>query len=269
MTRSLFRRVLPLALLLAGCQNTTGGARIQFRVAAAGPDLDPAVIPTFLNLLDFDVTLSRAVLHIGAIYLNENPNISTADDQFGCYGGGRNVGQVLGGLDVNLLSPDPQLFPLIGEGTQSHARAASVWLSGTQRVDVTEDPQVILSIAGVAQHADQRYPFEGALTISRNRLVPPQVPETPGVNPICKERIIAPIPVSLRLAGDGLLLVRIDPFDLFAVTDFSQLRRDPLNPLQYRFSDRVDNQADLNVYANLRTASTYHFFWQPTQGRAR
>jgi hypothetical protein len=272
MTRWLFRKLLPLALLAAGCQNTTGGARINFRAAAAGPALAPADIPSFLNILEFDVTLSSAVLHIGAIYLNGNPNISTADNQFGCYGGGRNLGQVLGGLDVDLLSPDPQPFPVIGEGTQTEflAQAASVWLTGTKRVDDPNDSQVILSIAGVAQRANQRYPFQGELTIGNGRLVPPQNPNTPGVNPICKERIVAPIPIRINLVDDGLLLVRIDPFDLFAVTDFSQLKQVTTNPPLYVFTkDRVENVADLNLYANLRTASSYRFVWQPAQGRAR
>jgi hypothetical protein len=251
-------------LAVAGCQNTTGGARINFRAAAAGPDLAPVDVATFLNLLDFDVTLTKAILHVGAIYLNENANISTADDQFGCYGGGRDVGQVLGGLDVDILSRDPQPFPVVGEGTQSRARAAAVWLTGTQRVDQVDDPQVILDVAGIAQRAGQRYPFEGKLHIGGNRVVPPQTPATPGVNSICKQRIVAPIPTDIRLTEGGLLLLRIDPFDVFKVTDFSQL---PGGPLLYRFSDRADNLADQNVYGNLRTSSTYRFLWQPAEGR--
>ena len=261
MSERAFRAWVSLfGLLIAGCHNTTGGRRINFRAAAAGPDLDPADIPNFLNLRDFDVTLTRAILHIGAIYLNANARISTADDQFGCYGGGLDVGQVLGGLDVDLLSRDPQPFPVAGEGTQNHARAAAVWLTGAQRIDFVQDPQVILNVAGIAQRAGRRFPFEGSLTIGGNHVIPPQNPATPGVNPICKQRIVAPIPTDIHLAEGGLLLLRIDPFDLFAVTDFSQL---PGGPLLYRFSDRIDNQADQNVYGNLRTSSTYRFSWQP------
>ncbi len=241
--------VLLFGMLIAGCRNTTGEARLNFRAAAGGPDLAPADIPNFLNLLDFDVTLSKAILHIGAIYLNANDRISTADDQFGCYGGGRDVGQVLGALDVDLLARDPQPFPAPGEGIQARARAAAVWLTGTQRVDQVEDPQVILDVAGIAQRAGRRYPFEGKLHIGANHVIAPQNPATPGVNPICKQRIVAPVPTDIHLTAGGLLL-----------TDFSQL---PGGPVLYHFSDRIDNQADQNVYGNLRTSSTYHFSWQP------
>jgi hypothetical protein len=266
MRQRAFRACVSLfGLALAGCQNTTGETRLTFRAAAAGPDLAPADIANFLNLLDFDVSLSKAILHIGAIYLNANARISTADDQFGCYGGGRDVGQVLGGLDVDLLVPDPQPFPVIGEGIQSRARAAAVWLTGTQRVDQVDDPQVILDVAGTAQRAGQRYPFEGKLHIRANHVIPPQSPATPGVNPICKQRIVVTsLPTDIRLTEGGLLLVRVDPFDLFAVTDFSQL---PGGPPLYRFSDRSDNLADQNVYGNLRTGNIYRFFWQPAEGR--
>ncbi len=135
-----------------------------------------------------------------------------------------------------------------------------MWLTGTQRVDQVEDPQVILDVAGIAQRAGRTYPFEGKLHIGANHVIAPQSPATPGVNPICKQRIVAPIPTNFPLTEGGLLLLRIDPFDLFAVTAFSQL---PGGPPLYRFSDRIDNQADQNVYGNLRTASTYHFSWQP------
>ena len=253
-------------LLIAGCQNTTGETRLTFRAAAAGPDLARTDIANFLNLRDFDVTLSKAILHIGAIYLNASARISTADDQFGCYGGGRDIGQVLGGLDVDLLVPDPQPFPVTGEGFQARAHAAAVWLTGTQRVDQVEDPQVILDVAGIAQRAGRSYPFEGKLHIGANRVIAPQIPATPGVNPICKQRIVAPILTNISLTESGLLLLRIDPFDLFAVTDFSAL---PGGPGLYRFSDRADNLADQNVYGNLRTGSTYHFSWQPAEGRTR
>src|SRR5258708_29863098 len=123
-------RLLPLAWLMFGCQGSTGGARIHFRVAAAGPALDPGTIREFVNKQGFEVVVSRAVLHIGAIYLNANANISTASDQFGCYGGGLYVGQVQGGgLDVDLLSPELQYFSVLGEGEESPVRAAAVWLT--------------------------------------------------------------------------------------------------------------------------------------------
>jgi hypothetical protein len=246
-----------------GCHGSTGGARIHFRVAAAGPALDPATIREFVNRLGFDVVVSSAVLHIGAIYLNANANISTASDQFGCYGGGLYVGQVLGGLDVDLLSPELQYFGVLGEGEESPVRAAAVWLTGQKMADVVDDSQVILSIAGVARRANQSYPFNGALTIGRSHLVPPSSPATPGINPICKQRIIAPIGVGFQLSDGGLLVVRVDPYDLFAGTDFSTLPPVPnSNPPSYRFSDRINNLADADVFAQLTSDTTYAVSWQ-------
>lgn len=256
-------------LALAGCNQTTGGARITFRAAGAGPDLDPAEIPRFLNYLAYQVTLSRAILHIGAIYLNANPSISTANDQFGCYGGGRVVGQVLGALDIDLLSREPAPFPVLGEGTEWQARAAAVWLTGTQRVDITIDPQVILKVAGVAERAGQRYPFEGDLTIGANRLRPSPNPATPGIYPICKERIVAPVLIDARLTDGGLLLLRVDPAEIFRLVDFSSLPVSTTNPTTRTFSNGRDNTPTEDLYAGLTSAPTYHFFWQPAEGVAR
>jgi len=253
---------------VAGCNDTTGGARIKFRAAAAGPNADPADIATFVNRLGFDVTLTQAVLHIGAIYLNESNRISTADDQFGCFGGGRDVGQVLAGpdgMDVNLLSPDPQFFSVIGEGTESRVHAASIWLTGRQPISVVQDPQPILTIAGLAQRGGIAWPFVGAMPI--NHLTPSPSPATPGINPICKRRIVAPVPVNIPLLQDGgLLLLRLDPYDLFVGTDFSSLPP-PVRSI-YQFEDRSDIAADQNVYAGLSTATNYIISWQPPEGRS-
>jgi len=256
---------LPVCILLVllcalGCEKTTGGLRVTFRAAAAGPDDAPP--GEFINARGYHVVLNRAVLYIGALYLNQTTSGATVGLRHGCYASGTYAAQVLGGLNVDLLSPALQFFPVEGEGTSTRALAAEVWLNGSGRVDQIDDQTVILDIAGVAERGSNRFPFAGTLTIAQNRVIPPQIASTPGVNPICKQRIIAPIPIDITPANGGLLVLRVDAYDLFAATDFAQLNKVSDTPLLYRFSNKVDNTADQNVYGNMRTPRTYQFEWQ-------
>src|SRR5262249_15539754 len=148
---------------------------------------------TFTTGLGYQVTLTRAKVHIGAVYLNNALPVSGAQAT-SCVLPGIYVAEVargietdgvnIHGLTVDTLSPDPQPFPGKGEAIQDRGIVGEVWLTGDD-VSASDDPTVILDIAGTAEKGGAVYPFEGAVTIGKNRAVPVNDPAQPGAHPMC------------------------------------------------------------------------------------
>jgi hypothetical protein len=267
--RRLARRAAPaafaavtLAVLVMGaaCVGTTGSGTVRFDAAAAGPADATGGPLTFTSGRGYDVTLTRAVVHVGAVYLDQTMPASGSQET-ACTLPGTYVAEVTSGRDVDVLSPTPQPFPDPGDGTRTAARAAQVWLTGGA-VDEVDDPTVILSIAGVAARDGATYPFEGKVTIERNRLPASTDPSLPGAHPICKERIVSPIPVALAPRAAGGLLVRVDPRGFFTNVEFRELEKVSDDPALFRFSDDAATQPSANLYAGLRASTgVYTFVW--------
>jgi hypothetical protein len=260
---------LLVALSCVSCVGTTGGEVIGFSAAASGPEDAQAGQPLdFVSDLGWNVRLSMAKLHVGAIYFNRSMPVSGVQ-QTSCILPDTYLGQVTSGLDVDLLSPEPQPFPTLGEGvTAPPAAVAQVWLTGG-RIDRQDDPTPILQIEGSAEKDRQRKPFTGTITIGTNRIAKASSDATKiGADPICKKRIVTPIQVSIELKKTGSLLLRIDPRLLFTNVDFSALRGSDEG---FFFTDdsTSGDQPSVNLYNNLRAAGTagyprlYEFEWVP------
>ena len=249
-----------LGLALCACGGT-GGALVTFHAAAAGPADAVAGRPlVFTNELGYQVTLTRARLHIGGLYLNRSVPAPGAQAT-SCILPGIYTGQVTSPLDVDVTSPVAQPFAADGEGTADPSQTGEVWLFGSD-VNATDDPTVIADVAGTAAQGATSIAFTGRFTIGQNRAVPPGNPALPGSSPLCKQRIITPIPVDFTLAQGGTLLLRVDPRAWFAKVDFSELQPDPSNPAQRKFLDRTQGQPDVAFYNGLHFATTYVFNWQ-------
>jgi hypothetical protein len=247
-------------LMLVACVESTGGDMVTFHASAAGPVDATSPLP-FLADNGYQITLTRARLHIGAIYLNESAPISVAQET-SCTLPGLYVAEVTASLDVDLLSVSPMRFPELGRGNTHHAVVGEVWLSGGD-VNASNDTTVILDIAGTASKDGADYPFDGIVTIGSNRAIPVKDPALPGSNPICKQRIVSPIPTDITLADGGELLLRIDPRAFFDNVDFSSLERVQESPPLYRFADRTDGQPNVNLYKGLRSRlGVYTFSWR-------
>ena len=263
------KRIL-LCFLIAGCNATTGGHRFTFNAAAAGSADLPGGPISFQTAAGWTVNLTRAVIHIGALYLNQTVFGGGPEMALGCYSSSTYSGEVLGALDVDALNPNPQPFPVQGNGIDLEAKSAEVWLNGGV-IDAPDDPTIILDIAGTATNAAQTIPFQGGLTIGQNRTIPTQNPALPGLNPICQQRIVRPIVFDVTLSQGGTLLVRIDPRQLFGAADFSTLMQASITPPLWQFPDCSGtncagrgSQAEQLVYDGLRSASgTYSFEWTP------
>ena len=258
------KRVLPtVALLLPACLGTTGSRIVSFHVDAAGPadavDGQPLGFDTGRG---WHVELTKATLHIGAVYLDESLPVSGAQDT-SCILEGVYAGQETSALDMNVLSPAPQPFGSPGNGTADRAITGEVWLTGGD-VNAADDSTTIVDVEGAASRAGSRYPFTASVTIGSNRAVASTNPALPGANPICKQRIVAPIPVDLVPTDGGTLLVRVDPRGWFGDVDFSQMQQTASNPAAYVIPDDDTTQAGSALFDGVHASTgVYSFGWQP------
>ncbi len=261
------------AIVLGGviaCTGTTEYQLYDFPAAAAGAADATSPLAFDESTTDghvWHVILTEATLHIGAVYLNQSAPVSGAQGTE-CILPGTYTGEVLGspidggasGVTVNLLSSSPQMFPSPGHGSTYPTLVGQVWLTGGD-VNASSDATKILLVAGTAtDDAGASIPFEGGISIGTNRVPSGQ---TGGGNPICKQRIVSPIPTSAQVQSSGGLLVRIDAKRLFVNVDFSQLR--PFSGT-YEFSDDPTSsdytQPSINLYANLQSTGTYAISWE-------
>jgi len=235
------KSLLASFLFVCGCGGTTGSALVTFRGEASGPsDADGAPL-SFTTGAGADVTLTKAALHLGAVYLNQSVPASGAAAE-PCISPGIYVGELFGGLDVDLLSSKPVLFPSRGEGTETEARTAEVWLVGggtDARADVNanDDSTRILDVEGSATQDGVSYPFSATVTIGANRKPNVTNAALPGANPICHQRIVTPILVDLTPENGGTLALQIDPRPMFDSLDFSKAIEAPDAPGTYQIPD--------------------------------
>jgi hypothetical protein len=245
------------AASLSGCVGQTGGETVAFPVAASGPSDATAGQPLVFSSGAFQVSLTRATLHVGAVYLNQSAPVS-GGQATGCYLTGTYVAEETSALDVDLLNPAPQRFPAPAHGiTDPAVRVGEVWLVGGD-INAASDSTAILVIAGTATQGGMALPFTGAITISTNRQA--QTSGAAGGSPICKERIVTPIPAPVTLEGTGGLLLSIDPRPFFEDVDFTQLPVDPQSGGRV-FPDGPGVVAAQNLFSNLHSTAPYTFTW--------
>jgi hypothetical protein len=234
------------APLVSACVGTTGGDLVDFNAVASGP---PSASGSpggkhsfeFETVGGYEVTLTKAKLQIGAVYLLGTPCAgSSAPTTCGDptvtavaqVNGGvdEGYGVLRSGVDVDALSPDAQAFDSQGTGIEDPglpAQSAMVWLSGgVQGMAIySDDPVDIAEVAGTAVKDGKSYLFNGTVTInSQNRGMQGTNAE-PGLNPLCLQRIVAPICLDRPLTPTPgkRLHVEVDPRHWFDNVDFSKL----------------------------------------------
>ena len=148
-------------------------------------DADPKAPLVFESGRGYQITLNRAVLHVGGVYLDRTLPVSGAQDT-SCVLPGSYVGEATTGLDVDTLSPTLQPFPDVGEGTETQALAGEVWLTGGD-VNSVADATTILDVSRgrpPSKTALDRVRRASSL-IGENRAETPTDPSLPGsVKPI-------------------------------------------------------------------------------------
>ncbi|MBL9036908.1 MAG: hypothetical protein JNG84_00205 [Archangium sp.] len=258
-------RVFVVALAFCGCNQTTGNALVEFSAAARGPaDAVKGQPYEFDTPAGFHVMLTRAELFVGAVYLNQN-NPANYTLEPACIQPGVYTGEVRSQLLVDALDPAPQPFPGRGAGTDFDTRSGELWLASGD-VNADSDGAVVLAADGVAERGGTTWPFSARFTIGSNRRIPPRSPALPGSNPLCKQRIVSPIPTELTLGARGTLELSVDPKAWFTAVDFSQLTADPLDATRFAFIDGAEGagQPDVALYNGLRASTgPYTFTWLP------
>lgn len=246
---------LSLAFFTAGCQGSTGSDLFTFKAFAAGPEGAQRGAPlAFQNGLGFDVSLTQATLHVGAVYMNRAVPVSGSQET-NCVLPSLYVAQVTTGRDLDLLDGAPQPFDGDGEATADRALAGEVWL--THGDIAADDPEPVLTVEGTAKRGDASVAFHGAITTGQNKLPAVTDPAQPGAHPLCKARIVSPVRINLVPTAGGSLLLRIDPAAFFDNVDFAAL------PPSGAFDDAMSDQPSLNLYRGLITRDgPYSFFWQ-------
>jgi hypothetical protein len=236
---------LAVGLPVASCNGTTGGALIDFSAYASG--VTGASEPFRVN--GYRIQLTSATMRIGAVYVDESP-LATGAEGPGCINPGVYAAQVPGGVEVNLLSAQPQEFSVFGNGTADVGLSWDLWLTDGDINAANTEP--VIDVLGVATRMSdgQSFPFGAIVTVNQNRLIPASDPSQPGLNPICKQRIVQIGGTAVAFFPGGALHVTVDPRPWFnLLTDFSTLplassavcQLDPNS--DYSFVDAATGQA--------------------------
>jgi len=260
--------LLLAALPVASCTGTTGYSLVSFYAVAEGPPDAQAGQPYTFMSGGYQVSLTKAIIHIGAIYLDDTlPTSGGAEAS--CTLPGTYVGEVRGGLDIDMLDPRPQAFPVAGNGSTIPAAVGQVWLSGPD-VNAMAAQTDILDIEGTATKDGTTASFFGAITVDQSNNPMPTSTALPGSNPICAARIVTPIFVDITLAQGGTLVLHVDPTSLFNNADFSQIKA-PRNSDAFEFTNRgmsSPDQPSRNLYDQLHSNGPYRFEWRPAGAAA-
>lgn len=249
-----------LGLLLIGCSEDTGSGLVSFAARASGPKKATGAPYEFESSLGYRVTLERARLTVGALYLNRaRPVLGSQDTP--CVLTGLYSAQVRAGVVFDALSSEKVAFDEPGEGTADRALTGEVWLTGGD-INAAQDNTKILDFSGTATKSDRVFGFHGIVTIGPNRALGSADPATPGANPICKQRIVTPIAVDITPSPGGTLGLRVKPEVWFDQVDFARLPGAVGEGEDLEIPDSRDNAASLNLFQGLRSIDAYEFDWE-------
>ncbi len=224
----MIRALLSLGLVglaVAACSGTTGDEIITFPAYASGAA--GASEPFTVN--GWTIQLTLAQMYVGAVYVNEAP-AGPGFDTPACINTGIYAAQVPGGLEVNLLSTTPQRFSVQGSGTADLGQSWEIWLTNgdvNNLENTGSNLPNIVDLQGTATRASDGAQFTWAATVNinqSNRGAPSTDPSQPGLNPICKQRIVELSGIHLQLTAGGSLQMTVDPRGWFNLPiDFSTL----------------------------------------------
>jgi hypothetical protein len=259
---------LLLLPLLAACNGTTGYELVSFYAAARGaPDAVKGQPYTFDLDAHQRVTLTKATLHVGALYLTQGVPTSGGGPAPCVLPGTYNgvfVGQVLldGGDDIDLLDPSLQPLSAPGEGSTIPAVTGQVWLTRGD-VNAPGDPAAV-SLEGSVVVNGATATFSGGIALEASAGASTTTSAAsdglPGENQICLVRIVQGVPAALTLAQGGTLVLAVDPRALLDNANFA--RQGSSVELSGNATDQ-SNQPSRNLFDNVKSTGAYRFEWLP------
>lgn len=294
MRRIIFSAALAVLALPAladlGCAGTAGGKRFAFEARAGGVERTDSGAPlTFANETGWQITLTKADVTIGPIYLNTIPPLRDQTQSFfplltdifeknawaagqDHLADGRIVGEVLAQLRFSALSSELVLFPTTGTITSEEVRTAEVWLypppgpAGTDALQSKTD-YVSFDVAGVAKKDGATVPFAGQLELN-DAWQPNATAGSRSTVTIESIRKVRGIPVTFFPEEGGHLEIRFDPTRLFRGADFSNLDANPTAQdgtktlVQAKTGRVTTDQVMTNIYQGFRQSTgTYSVRW--------
>jgi hypothetical protein len=263
-----------------GC-GSTGSKRFVFDARAGGIERDATQPHVFTNERGWTITLTKAAVTIGPVYLNVvaplrsgetswmRPFIRSAFAHDEHLGEGRVVGEVLAQVTIDALSPVLVPFGSQGSMTQEHVRTADVflWPPPETPPETTNIDAASAELAGEAVRGKDHVRFRGRLVID-DAWASDAKPGERSATPISEIRQVRGVPASFYPVEGGALEIRVDVCPLFRGADFSNLAANPTDAdgtkilVQSKDGAIATDQVMRNVFQGLRASSgTYAIRW--------
>jgi hypothetical protein len=267
--------IAALAVALLGCGTDTGSRRFQFEASAGGAATATGAPLQFTNQTGWAITLTRADVTLGPLYLNVEPPLRTswldwlvrpAFAQASHLDDGRIVGEVLGQVTFSALSSELVPFPVPGSMAQEEVRTAEVWFYPSPAVaaESTAIDTVALVVAGEASRDGVTYAFAGELVLDDDWIAE-QVAGTRGTSSLAGIRQVRGIAAGFFPEEGGRLELRLDVTQLFRGANFASLEDNPPDAGGVRTlvqAPEARDQVMTNLYQGLREANgTYAVSW--------
>jgi hypothetical protein len=264
-----------IAAALLGCGADTGSQRFAFEARAGGAATATGAPLQFTNQTGWAITLTRADVTLGPVYLNVQPPlrlawldwlVRPAFAQASHLDDGRVVGEVLGQVTFSALSPELVPFPVLGTLAQEEVRTAEVWFYPSPNVaaETSAIDTVALDVAGEASRDGATYSFAGRLVLNDD-WIPEQMAGTRGTSSLVDIRRVRGIAAGFYPDAGGQLELRIDVTRLFRGANFASLEDNPPDESGVRTliqAPATRDQVMTNLYQGLREANgTYAVSW--------
>jgi hypothetical protein len=267
----------------SGCAGDTGSQRFDFEARAGGKGAATTDGHTFTNEKGWVISLTRANVTLGPVYLNVIPPLTDSSASLWSVfvrpvwaqaGGshldtGRMVGEVLSQITFDALSAELVPFPSRGTMAQEAVRTAEIWFYPAPGVsaDATKIDTVALDVGGVATRESEKVRFRGQLILNDD-WISEQTTGERGNQSITGIRKVRGVPATFFPTAGGQLELRFDVSRLFRGADFSSLEpnrtdQDGTKVLQQKQSASANrDQVTTNLYQGLReTSGTYSVHW--------
>lgn len=269
-------------LAQAGCSTGTGSKRFEFEARAAGAITNDGAPFTFKNERGWTITLDKADVTLGPVYLNVVPPLrDTSTSLFDLVvrpawangedhlDAGRVVGEVLSQVTFSALSSEPVAFPRPGTITGEQVRTADVWFypePGVSPDSKRLKNTVALSIVGVAVRANESVRFRGQLILD-DAWLSEQSQGTRGTQSIASIRQVRGIPALFLPREGGQLELRFDVTQPFRGANFASLAANPTDGdgtkvlVQARSGNVTTDQVMTNLYQGLHAVDSFSVGW--------
>lgn len=264
---------------VVGCTGGTGSKRFDFEARIRGTASDQGSGGyTFENERGWSITLDRARVTLGPVYLNvivplTDPTSAMLDllvppawaASESHLNSGRVVGEVLAQVSFDALSEELIAFPARGTLTQEEVRTADVWLypePGTPG-DSKALKTIALDIAGRAERGQDVVRFRGLLKLDDSWLAN-QALNTRGNQSLTDIRRVRGIAASFLPSEGGALEITFDVKRLLRGADFSSLQANDSDSdgVKLLVNGKAGDQVMTNLYNGLHESNgTYAVRW--------